>query len=153
MKIYFLPHLESFMRKQKVENNISYTTPNRVLSICKLPFQNGSYRNGVCRELWALSLSYFSKYGLFSVNVPISDGFQLNSLRRYQKILKECSFRCKYLLNFACLTMKFYNCHHSSEHWGSFNRHYGSQHQKLSCIFPNIIYQKNYNFASKVAEI
>ena len=26
-----------------------------MLSICKLPFRNGSYRNGVCRALWAAS--------------------------------------------------------------------------------------------------
>ena len=29
------------------------TPPNGVLSICKLPFPNGSYCNGVCRGLWA----------------------------------------------------------------------------------------------------
>ena len=28
--------------------------PNGVLSIYKLPFPNGSYRNGVCRALWAV---------------------------------------------------------------------------------------------------
>ena len=25
-----------------------------MLPVCKLPFPNGSYRNGVCRTLWAL---------------------------------------------------------------------------------------------------
>ena len=28
--------------------------PNGVLIIFQLPFPNGSYRNGVCRALWAL---------------------------------------------------------------------------------------------------
>ena len=27
-----------------------------MLPICKLPFLNGSYRNGVCRALWAKSV-------------------------------------------------------------------------------------------------
>ena len=27
-----------------------------MLPICKLPFPNGSYRNGVCRALWAMTL-------------------------------------------------------------------------------------------------
>ena len=31
--------------------------PNGVLPIFKLLFPNGSYRNGVCRALWALSNS------------------------------------------------------------------------------------------------
>jgi len=33
----------------------SYRTPHGVLLIFKLPFPNGSYRNGVCRALWAVS--------------------------------------------------------------------------------------------------
>ena len=54
-KKHFLPHLESFMLERKFEkkffkkNNIQ--TPNGVLLIFKLPFPNGSYRNGVCRAL------------------------------------------------------------------------------------------------------
>ena len=37
----------------------SYTPPIGVLSICKLPFPNGSYRNGVCTALWAMSHTFF----------------------------------------------------------------------------------------------
>ena len=29
--------------------------PNGAHPICKLPFPNGSYRNGVCRALWAIA--------------------------------------------------------------------------------------------------
>ena len=58
MKIDFLPHLESFMCKQKFESKFFIKNPiqshNGVLPICKLPFPNGSYRNGVCRALWAI---------------------------------------------------------------------------------------------------
>ena len=58
IKIHFLPHLKSFMWEQKFEKNFFKKSPiqppNGVLSICKLPFSNGSYRNGVCRALWAL---------------------------------------------------------------------------------------------------
>ena len=43
---------------------------------------------------------------------PIFDSSQSKSLTRYQKILKGCSFGCKNLLNFTCLTMKVHNCHH-----------------------------------------
>ena len=60
MKINFLSHLESFMWKRKFEKNFfkknPVKTPNAVLPICKLPFPNGSYCNGVCRALWAMSL-------------------------------------------------------------------------------------------------
>ena len=59
IKIHFLPHLESFMWERKFEKKFfkksHIQTPNGVLLIFKLPFPNGSYRNGVCRALWALS--------------------------------------------------------------------------------------------------
>ena len=59
IEIHFLPHLESFMWEQKFVKKISKKNPiqpsNEILPICKLPFQNGSYRNGVCRALWAES--------------------------------------------------------------------------------------------------
>ena len=49
MKIYFLPHLESFMSKRKFESKFfkknPIQPPNGVLPICKLPFSNGSYPN------------------------------------------------------------------------------------------------------------
>ena len=45
---------------------------------------------------------------------PAFDSSQSNSLRRYQKILWRCSFGCKSLSNFFCLTMKFHNCHHTN---------------------------------------
>ena len=58
IKMYFLPHLESIMWERKFEKKFFKKSlihpPNGVLPICKLPFQNGSYRNGVCRALWAL---------------------------------------------------------------------------------------------------
>ena len=58
IKIHFLPHLESFMCKRKFENRFfkknPIQPPNGVLSICKLLFPNGSYRNGVSRALWAV---------------------------------------------------------------------------------------------------
>ena len=38
--------------KENFEKN-PIQLPNGVLPICKLPFPNGSYRNGVCRGLWA----------------------------------------------------------------------------------------------------
>ena len=60
IKIHFLPHLESFMWERKFEKKFfkksHIQTPNGVLLIFKLPFPNGSYRNGVCRALWAISL-------------------------------------------------------------------------------------------------
>ena len=57
IRIHFLPHLESFMWERKFKKNIFKKSPiqppNGVLLIFKLPFPNGSYRNGVCRALWA----------------------------------------------------------------------------------------------------
>ena len=38
---------KKFLKKSPIQH------PNGVLPICKLPFPNGSYRNGVCRALWA----------------------------------------------------------------------------------------------------
>ena len=62
IKIHCLPHLESFMWKQKFENKFFKKDPiqptNGELLICKLPFPNGSYRNGVCRGLWAKLTSF-----------------------------------------------------------------------------------------------
>ena len=61
IKAYFLPHLESFIWERKFEKRnfkkYPIQPPNWVLPICKLPFPNGSYRNGVCRGLWAQSIS------------------------------------------------------------------------------------------------
>ena len=60
IKINFLPHLESFMWEQKFEKKFfkksHIQTPNGVVLIFKLPFPNGSYRNWVCRALWAQKL-------------------------------------------------------------------------------------------------
>ena len=56
--IHFLPHLESLYGNGNLKKGISkkypIQPPNAVPSISKLPFPNGSYRNGVCRALWAL---------------------------------------------------------------------------------------------------
>ena len=58
IKICFLPHFESFIWERKFEKRFikeyPIHSPNGVLPICKLPFPNGSYRNGVCRGLWAI---------------------------------------------------------------------------------------------------
>ena len=55
IKMHFLPHLESVIWERKFEKKniqkINYTTPQWGASICKLPFPNESYRNGVCRGL------------------------------------------------------------------------------------------------------
>ena len=60
IKIHFLPQLESFMWKRIVENKFfekyPIQPPNGVLPICKLPFPNGSYCNGVFKALWTLSV-------------------------------------------------------------------------------------------------
>ena len=59
IKIHFLPHLEPFMWQRKFEKKFfkknPIQPPNGVHYICKLPFPNGSNRNGVCRGFWALS--------------------------------------------------------------------------------------------------
>ena len=64
IKVHFLPHLESFMWERKFEKTFfkksHIQNPNGVLLIFKLPFPNGSYRNGVCRALWAQSISFYS---------------------------------------------------------------------------------------------
>ena len=58
------------MWKQKFENNYfkrNLIQPsNGELSICKLLIPNGSYRNGVCRALWALTTTWqnFEKFSL-----------------------------------------------------------------------------------------
>ena len=78
MKIYFLPHLESYMLEWKFDNKFfkksSIKHPNGVLLIFKLPFPNGSYRNRVCRALWVLSVHHV----LFCPSAKeMSDWFQL----------------------------------------------------------------------------
>ena len=69
-KIHFLPHLESFMCKRKFENKFfkkdPIQPPNGELPICRLPFPNGSYRNGVYRALWAESGKYSRRSEQFS---------------------------------------------------------------------------------------
>ena len=50
--------------------------PNGVLLIFKLPFPNGSYRNGVCRALWAIStdfliISYSSEKLITMIYFPL----------------------------------------------------------------------------------
>ena len=77
MKILFLPYLESFMCKRKFEKRnlkkYPIQPPNGVLPIGKLPFPNGSYRNGVCKALWAKFYKLLaSKCGLF-VNSQLLD--------------------------------------------------------------------------------
>ena len=41
---------ENFKKKNPIQ------PPNRELLICKLPFPNGSYHNGVCRALWDVDI-------------------------------------------------------------------------------------------------
>ena len=64
MNIKFFKIFDSdFSRKKKFESKFfkknPMQLPDRVLPICKLPFPNGSYHNGVCRELWAYSVYYY----------------------------------------------------------------------------------------------
>ena len=63
-EIDFLPHLESFMCKQKFENKFfkkyPIQPPNGELPICRLPFPNGSYHNGVYRTFCALFVQFTS---------------------------------------------------------------------------------------------
>ena len=47
-------------------------------------------------------VDFVKMYSIFDIS-------QSNSLKRYQKFLRVCSFGCKNLLNFTCLTMKFHN--------------------------------------------
>ena len=65
IKIHSLPHLESFMWKRKYEKKFFKKSfiqpPHGVFLIFKLPFSNGSYHNGVCRALWAISFCVWSK--------------------------------------------------------------------------------------------
>ena len=57
--MHFLSHLESLCENRNLKTNFSkknhIQSPDGVLPIRKLPFLNGSYRNGVCRALWAYS--------------------------------------------------------------------------------------------------
>ena len=68
IKIHFLPHLESFMWERKFEKKFFKKSliqpPNGVFFIFKLPFPNGSYRNGVCRALWALHPKRSTPFGV-----------------------------------------------------------------------------------------
>ena len=61
-ELNFMPHLESFRCKRKFEINFVKKDPiqpsNGVLPIHKLQFPFGSYRNGVCRALWAIMGSF-----------------------------------------------------------------------------------------------
>ena len=52
--------------------------------------------------------------------MPFFVSSQLCCFARYQKILWECSFGCKNLLNFTCHTMKFHNCHQTNVYFFSF---------------------------------
>ena len=45
-------YVKSEIKKRKIKK--SYTTPNGVLPIFKIPFPSGSWRKGVCRVLWAV---------------------------------------------------------------------------------------------------
>ena len=63
IKMHFLPHLESLIWERKFEKKLIKKShiqpPNGGYLIFKLPFPNGSYRNGVCRGLWAISWLYY----------------------------------------------------------------------------------------------
>ena len=54
----FSAPFENFYVKTEIWEQKSIQPPYGVLPICKLPFPNGSYRNGVCRGLWAKELKY-----------------------------------------------------------------------------------------------
>ena len=79
IKIHFLLHLESFMWELKFEKKFFKKSPiqpsNGVLSICKLPFPNGSYHNGACSALWA-----YNGYGLDHPGYVWSQKFRSTSM-------------------------------------------------------------------------
>ena len=58
------------------------------------------------------------KIGTENLKMLFFDSPKSKNFTRYQKILRGCSFVCKNLLNFTCLTMKFNNCHHAKPHSG-----------------------------------
>ena len=69
--------------------------PNGVLSICKLPFPNGSYRNGVCRGLWAVS--YLAQWNLLSYVANMVSSLVLCTPRqtffKFLIVIKSCTTR------------------------------------------------------------
>ena len=60
--------LKSIFQKNPIQS------PNGVLPICKLLFPNGSYRNGVCRALWAKSHPQKSTVALATGLTPALHG-------------------------------------------------------------------------------
>ena len=82
-----------------------------------------------------LSIHSFLNFANLVKMCPIFDGSQSNSITWYQRILKGCSFGCKNLLNFACLTMKFHNCHCTTA--GHF----------VTIQFPNLIRNTTFSFS------
>ena len=101
IKIHFLPHLESFMWERKFEKKFFkkslIQSPNGVQPICKLPFPNGSYRNGVCRALWALMAksSEFTIRGWPSVELWVTLQYEVTEL---QKLLPK--YHCRFFEHF-----------------------------------------------------
>ena len=89
------------MWERKFEKNFFKKSPmqppNGALLIFKLPFLNGSYRNGVCRALWALLLSTLQhtvsenewnscRKGVLENNYYVKEA----DLRRYDRPQKYC---------------------------------------------------------------
>ena len=54
---------------------------------------------------------------------PIFDSSASSFLTRYQKILLGGSLRCKKVLKFTCLTVKFHNCYHTNLHTQKVSNH------------------------------
>jgi len=89
-KIHFLPHLESFMSKQKFEikffKNNPIEPPDGVLPICRLLFPNGGYCNGVCRAPWVkfqnCSLSKSITFTRGGAIIPIVQSIEKKALRK-----------------------------------------------------------------------
>ena len=61
---------------------------------------------------------------------PIFASSASNCLTRYKQILSECSLRCKNVLNFTSLTIKFHNHNHVTYH----SQHISSHFKKLNCF-------------------
>ena len=86
---------ESFQKKNHTQ------TPNGMLLIFKLPFPNGSYRNGVCRALWALYLRVMEGVKQNGILGPIFKAYWGNrgreGSRKTQKVRRRCLWMVPYV--------------------------------------------------------
>ena len=88
---------KKFFKKSHVQ------TPNGVLLIFKLPFPNGSCRNGVCRGLWAKSINSFS----LSPKLALARKSQADSLGFLSFFLFQSAFS-RHCVSSSVLTMIYF---------------------------------------------